>query len=112
MLRGKIHPALVLFFLALGVLAPRPAPGLSISAGEPRVAGQGGDAGMIVSPRPPRRRIQPPAVSIPLQAIPTSPSARYRPAPGRVPAVPDRIPLSVRPSSGAGVTRAGPSILF
>jgi len=112
MRQGKILPLLVLFFLALGFLVPRPAPGLSRPADEARIAGQGGDGEVIFAPRPPRRRVQPPAVFVPFPVLSTSPSAFFLPDSGRISAVPDHMPLSIQPSSGAGVTRAGPSILF
>ena len=112
MRRGKILPALVLCFLALGFLLPRPVPALAATGGEDRIAVSPGDDGTVFSPRPPRRRVQAPAVPLPFPALPTSQCAFSLPDSGRFSAVPDHIPLSIQPTSGAGVTRAGPSILF
>lgn len=112
MRRGKIIPALVLFFLALGFLLPRPAPPLYATGGEDRIAVLPGDGGTAVSPRVPRRRVQPPVVSVLFRALPNANFALSLPDSGRISAVPDHIPLSIQPSSGAGVTRAGPSLLF
>lgn len=112
MRRGKILPALVLCFLALGFLLPRPAPpGWSATGGEDRIAVSPGDDGTVFSPRPPRRRVQPPSASTPFQALPAMPTGLLLPDPGRVSAVPDRLPFLLQPAAGAGVTRAGPPIL-
>lgn len=111
MKRGKILPVLVVCFLALGVLLPRPAPASAPASNGDRIASSTADDGKVVSPRPPRRRVQPPAAAVLFQALPAATSGLFLPDPGSISTVPDHIPLSTRPSTGAGVTRAGPSIL-
>lgn len=111
MRRGKILSALVLCVLVLGFLLPRPTPVFSATGGEDRIAASAGQDGTIVSPRPPRRRAERPPVALPVQALPTSPAVFSLQDAGRMSAVPVPIPIPIQPSSGAGVTRAGPSIL-
>lgn len=110
--RGKILPVLAVCFLVLTVLLPRPAPALASADKEVRIASSTADDGTVVSPRPPRRRVQPPAAAVLFQAVPAATSGFFLPDPGSVSTAPDHVPLSIRPSTGAGVTRAGPSLLI
>lgn len=109
MRRGKVLPALVLGVLFVGFLLPRPAPAISANGGGKRIAVLTGDDGQILSPRPPRRRVEAPAPSLPVHAAPSPSSPRLLQVPAAPSAGTGFNPVSIQPSSGAGVTRAGPS---
>jgi len=112
MRRGRVLPALFLFLLVPGFLLPRPASTFPMTGAEDRIAVSTGDDGQILSPRPPRRRLEAPAPSLPVHAVPSPSPSQLLPGPAAPSLESGFNPVTIQPASGAGVTRAGPSAIL
>lgn len=111
MKRPRIPAVFLLAFLCVAWLAPRPTAALPVPIVHAKIVVPAGQDETIVSPRAPRRRdpSQPSAVSLAFlsaTAVDIIPSYWASMA-----GDPEDLRPSVSPPCGAGVTRAGPSIL-
>ena len=108
MMRGKKLTIWVVPIVAFGFVAPRAASALPDPARQTRITAHSGEDDTIIPPRIPRRRAQFHADFTSLHVTPSAPSGIPSAVSVGIPTVSDQPPFFLQPSSGAGVTRAGP----
>lgn len=111
MMRIKVLTIWVVLFVALGFVLPRPASALPDPDRQTRIAASSGEGDTVISPRIPRRRAEIYADLVSLHVAPAGHSGIFPAISAKTPTIPDHTLCFLKPSTGAGVTRAGPSLL-
>lgn len=110
-MRTKALTIWVVLFVAFGFVVPRAVSALPDPDRRTRIAASSGEDDSVVSPRIPRRRAEIYADLVSLHVAPAGHSGIFPAISAKIPTIPDHTPCFLKPSTGAGVTRAGPSLL-